>query len=111
GAVSKNGPWSESEILVLRSSYETQSIVELKARLPGRTPNAIKLRAAVVGLSRPRRWTAAEIKKLEAMRSAGRSATAVAKALGRTISAVAQKCRQLDAEAELHEYLLARSKV
>ena len=87
GAVSNNDPWSESEILVLRSSY------------------------AVVGLSRPRRWTAAEIKKLEAMRSAGRSATAVAKALGRTISAVAQKCRQLDAEAELHEYLLARSKV
>lgn len=104
-------PWSESELRLLRASFSTRPLAELRAKLPGRTANAISIRAAALGLRRSRRWTAADIDCLESLRNAGLSPESVSKALNRSLSAVSQKCRQLDAAAELRRYLLKRGEL
>lgn len=105
-------PWSKTETQMLEAGFGTRPIGELRVSLPERTSNAISIRAAVLGLNRRApKWTDAEIARLESMRTKGVAPDKVAKALGRSLNAVSQKCRQLDAAAELQEYLQSRGGV
>jgi transposase len=92
-------PWSQEDDAYLQAHYNSDhaGLVCAIAQHLGRTPHAVKRRAGLLGLRRPRpqqQWTQEEEQFLN--NQAGTLlTTTLAKRLKRSVSAVTHKCRQL----------------
>ena len=83
--------WEPWEVSILRNSYPDVS--KIAAQLPGRTPSAIKGKAAYIGISRASslKWSDAEIIRLRKVYPTGTRDEVEAAFPGRTYNAVAAK--------------------
>lgn len=93
-------PWSDAEDAVLVSSAGVLSASELANGLPGRSVQAVRARASVLGVSlRAQRsvssWSVAEVRLLVSLRAGGASARECAEVLGRSVRAVENKVSRL----------------
>jgi transposase len=100
-------PWTVDDDAYLRSEYmpDRRGHVRTIAEQLGRTVHAVKRRAGLLGLRRPRRqqrWNPDEEQFLQ--NQAGTLLTAtLAKRLNRSVSAVTHKCRQLHLRTRFRE--------
>jgi hypothetical protein len=80
--MAKNPDWTDAEHEVLRQLYPLQDKQAIMAALPGRTWNAIRMRAHRLGVGVKKHYTATEDKKLALLWDSGLRLSAIAEEMG-----------------------------